>query len=115
MRSYSAISALRARLKAGRLTPSRAHRPDEFTAHAWNAEQRLRESVDSLSATRWRVVWVPAEPTPVVPRTFYLNGTHAQVMARAHSFFTSGVVVMEPALTIGGEIFDKRLNVVGRH
>lgn len=114
MRSYSAISALRARLKAGRLTPIPAHHPDQFTVNAWSAESRLRESCDALAGSHWYVVWIPAEPGPVVPRRFWLRGTHSQITARAKAMFPCGVVVIEAARFDGPERFDTRLNQIGR-
>jgi hypothetical protein len=117
MRSYVAVGALRERLGLSAPRPSRTvSRPLEHPFHnsTWQAEQAIREAVDSLVYfSRWRVLWLPAEPGPPVPRTYYLRGTHAEVMARAHAFFTSGTVVVDPApFPAGPEVFDRRINLV---
>lgn len=119
MPRYAAITALRQRLSG--LAPisaaTAAHPPEHhFPDSLWSAERSIREAVDGLIyPARWRVLWLPAEPGAVTPRTFYLKGTHTEVTARAHSFFTSGTVVIEPAPSLGGpEIIDRRINTIGR-
>lgn len=112
MRSYASIAALRKRLAANGPVVNHPAPHTEITVHAWDEAERFRAFRESLTASRWRVVWLPAEPTPPIPREFFFHGTHAEVVARTHAIFVSGVVVMEPALSIGEEIVDKRLNVI---
>lgn len=118
MPRYTAITALRARL-AG-IVPSvikpAAPLADHFPDSTWQAERRIRECVDALIyPTRWRVCWMPTEPGRTKPRIFFLKGTHAGVTRRAHAFFSSGTVVIEPAIFPDGQEFiDARLNTTGR-
>jgi hypothetical protein len=118
MPRYAAITALRQRLSGLVPTPAApaaAPPSDHFSDSLWAAESRIRESIDALVyPSRWRVTWLPAESGPVTPRVFYLKGTHAQVTARAHAFFVLGTVVIEPAPFLDGEIFDRRVNIIGR-
>ncbi len=118
MRSYIAIQTLRERL--GLKAPDRVYPANppyvkhvHFPDSAWRTESAIREAVDGLLyPARWRVLWLPAEPSSPIPRTFYLRGTHAEVTARARAFFAFGTVVVEPAPHFGGESFDRRLNII---
>lgn len=118
MRSYTAVMAFRQRLGA-LVAPAPVAAPPAFEHFfpdsTWAAESRIREAVDGLVySSRWRVVWLPVEAGAPSPRTFYLRGTHAQVMARAHAFFTVGIVVVDPAPFGHDERIDRRLNTSGR-
>lgn len=109
MASLSLIRAhFHALAQSAQPAASAAHLP--FPDSLWATEARIREGVDALvHPTRWRVRWLANDGTC---RTFYLKGTHESVRARAHSFFTSGTILVEPApFPYGPERFDARLSL----
>lgn len=108
MAGFSRSAALRRALLGDKPNPPVF---PSFTRDEWQHSQIVREAIDSLAVvTRWHVTVVPSDRTP---RTFYLSGLLDNVTRRANLIFGeyTRVVAIEPAATLGAEIYDCRLNL----
>jgi hypothetical protein len=76
----------------------------------FDGARMVREAHDYIqTAARFRL---SIDPGDNCIRTFYLRGTHAEVMRRAFALFESPAVLICEPLADGAESIDKRLNVI---